>query len=182
MTQDKCTRCGRSFADDYEAQEAIHISFIAGYASIFGDGNTVSGTICQHCLQETLGSALTIRDAEEGAPIGSEQPDRLPRGAYQCYQERQELKTHMLQLLDDQLRLRRIAVGCLEIGSTLMASAALETALELPLYDETEGQGINRRALAMIEAGETETAEQLLRASLVPEAEWDKARAGKLDY
>lgn len=44
-----CNRCGRDLAPDrnvFEAQEALQIDFLAGYASAFGDSNRITGLFC----------------------------------------------------------------------------------------------------------------------------------------
>ena len=50
---------------DMEIQEFLHIDFIGGYSSIFGDGSFVRGNICQQCLQKKLGEFLRIGDPED---------------------------------------------------------------------------------------------------------------------
>lgn len=60
---DACYRCGRDLDPDrnvFEAQEALRIDFLTGYASVFGDCNRVAGLFCQHCVQDLLGSYLQI--------------------------------------------------------------------------------------------------------------------------
>lgn len=60
-----CDRCGREFGtDDPEAHEFISIDFVAGYDSLFGDGNKVDLDICQHCLKETVGTWLRIQQPD----------------------------------------------------------------------------------------------------------------------
>lgn len=61
----KCDMCRRTYDindDVFEAQEFLHIDFTAGYASVFGDMNTVKADICQHCLKEVLGHVLRIEE------------------------------------------------------------------------------------------------------------------------
>lgn len=56
-----CNRCGRDLTADTEKHESLEIAFVAGYDSVFGDGNKVEGDFCQHCIQELLGQWLCIR-------------------------------------------------------------------------------------------------------------------------
>lgn len=64
IVKKKCDRChlesGRD--DPFEFQEFVHIDFIGGYGSIFGDESWVQGDFCQHCIKELLGSYLRIED------------------------------------------------------------------------------------------------------------------------
>jgi len=60
-----CDRCGReTVRGETEFYEMTSIGFGAGYGSIFGDGNHVEVDLCQHCLRETLGPWLRVRDNE----------------------------------------------------------------------------------------------------------------------
>jgi len=60
-----CDRCGKETTrDEAEFHGMTSISFRAGYGSIFGDGNHVEVDLCQHCLRETLGAWLRVRDEE----------------------------------------------------------------------------------------------------------------------
>lgn len=49
-----CDRCGLEMeqggSDSVEWQERFVISFRAGFASVFGDGNHVAGDFCQACV------------------------------------------------------------------------------------------------------------------------------------
>lgn len=59
----RCDRCERSAeAGDPEFHEFTSIDFIAGYASILGDGSRVELDVCQHCLHETLGQWLQVSE------------------------------------------------------------------------------------------------------------------------
>lgn len=57
-----CDRCGRVIRTDdhYEYQERISIDFMAGYGSVFGDGDRVRGDFCQHCVKAVLGRWLKV--------------------------------------------------------------------------------------------------------------------------
>lgn len=61
LTQCVCDRCGRDLMDDDEKHECLSISYVAGYGSVFGDGKTVEGDFCQHCVKDVLGQWLTIK-------------------------------------------------------------------------------------------------------------------------
>jgi hypothetical protein len=52
-----CDKCGKEFnveEDIMEIQEFLHINFIGGYNSIFGDGTRVTCDICQRCLKDMI--------------------------------------------------------------------------------------------------------------------------------
>jgi len=51
-----CDRCGREYDTDtfLEAQEFLHIDFVGGYGSIFGDGSHIRCDLCQHCLMDLI--------------------------------------------------------------------------------------------------------------------------------
>ena len=57
-----CDRCKKEIKyDDWiEYQEAYCISFTGGYGSVFGDGNIVKMSICQHCLKDMIKDKYTI--------------------------------------------------------------------------------------------------------------------------
>ncbi len=56
-----CDRCKQSFAkDDVEWHEFHSIEFVGGYYSVFGDGNTVSVDLCQHCIKETIAPWIRV--------------------------------------------------------------------------------------------------------------------------
>src|SRR5690554_4993483 len=87
-----CDCCGLALSeDDYEHQERLRIDFRAGYASVFGDGNTVRAVLCQHCVQKHLGPWLTIIAESEGADAP---PTSSPRHAYQSYQFKERGAEH----------------------------------------------------------------------------------------
>ena len=50
-----CDRCKKEVVDDMELQETYSISFMGGYASVFGDESEVSCDLCQQCLKELIG-------------------------------------------------------------------------------------------------------------------------------
>ena len=59
---DRCDRLAEIDDTDCEFHEFASIDYKAGYGSIFGDGNQVQIDLCQHCLKETLGAWLRIKD------------------------------------------------------------------------------------------------------------------------
>lgn len=60
-----CDRCGRRTEEgDMDWPERLSIDFVAGYASVFGDGNRVQLDLCQHCLREVLGEWLRVSPTE----------------------------------------------------------------------------------------------------------------------
>ena len=62
-----CSRCGRLMPDgDPERDEALVVSFRAGFWSIFGDESHVEGIFCQHCLKASLGPWLRVTEGRLG--------------------------------------------------------------------------------------------------------------------
>ena len=56
-----CDCCAMQiFHDDLEEREMLHINYIGGYASIFGDGAEINLDLCQHCAKIRLGDILKI--------------------------------------------------------------------------------------------------------------------------
>ena len=45
-----------------EAQEALHIDFLGGYGSVFGDGYRVQCDLCQSCLHVLIKDFCRITD------------------------------------------------------------------------------------------------------------------------
>lgn len=59
----RCDRCGlESRHDEVEFQEFACINMLAGYGSIFGDGNHVQIDLCQHCLKLSLEPWLRVTE------------------------------------------------------------------------------------------------------------------------
>ena len=62
-----CSRCGRLMPDgDSERDEALVVSFRAGFWSIFGDESHIEGVFCQHCLKALLGPWLSVTEGRLG--------------------------------------------------------------------------------------------------------------------
>jgi hypothetical protein len=61
-----CDCCGMKFGEDdvLDLQEAHHISFVGGYASIFGDGTKVECDLCQECLHKMIKDVCRTKNAE----------------------------------------------------------------------------------------------------------------------
>ena len=59
-----CDKCRKNYTDILELEEFTSISRTVGYASVFGDGNTIDLDICQHCLKETFGKYMIITESE----------------------------------------------------------------------------------------------------------------------
>jgi hypothetical protein len=78
-----CNRCQRDLSDIFEQPEVMLIRFRAGYGSVFGDGNVVTGTLCQYCVQEILGPYLSVQDDDPFRPIIQL---KVPRQAFQPWQ------------------------------------------------------------------------------------------------
>ena len=69
-----CDRCGKRIASDnsVEWHEAFRIEFMAGYGSVFGDGNRVECDLCQTCLQTLIGKLAHVTsedERQEQAPV-----------------------------------------------------------------------------------------------------------------
>lgn len=61
-----CNNCRVEFHEDVsyaEVIEIVHINFVGGYDSVWGDGSTVDITLCQRCCKELLGSVAEVTDA-----------------------------------------------------------------------------------------------------------------------
>lgn len=51
-----CDRCNiHAESGDFEFHEFMSIEHIAGYGSVFGDGETLQLDLCQHCVKTVLG-------------------------------------------------------------------------------------------------------------------------------
>lgn len=107
-----CRRCQRDLSDIEEHQESMHIQFRAGYGSVFGDGNVVTSTLCQYCVQEVLGPYLLILDDDPfepkiklKAPQQAFQPNQLSETEYDDapgyrHPTKDELEALFVQLTD----------------------------------------------------------------------------------
>ena len=64
ITHYTCDACGKKIGpeDWEESQEMLHWRMTCGYGSIFGDGDTISLDLCQHCIKARLGDVLQIHD------------------------------------------------------------------------------------------------------------------------
>lgn len=62
-----CDRCQRRLipGEPGEWQERLSFEHSCGFDSVFGDGNTVSLDLCQHCVREVLGEWLRITPPEK---------------------------------------------------------------------------------------------------------------------
>lgn len=79
-----CDRCGKIISDDWvEMQERFAVRFVAGYASVFGDGSIVEGDFCQTCIHEVLGQYCRIRS---GDPESEQKTQEAPVKIYQLCQ------------------------------------------------------------------------------------------------
>jgi hypothetical protein len=61
-TEIECDKCHTVYdvSDYFEVQEFLHINFVGGFSSIFGDGNKVECDICQHCLATMISGLYRI--------------------------------------------------------------------------------------------------------------------------
>ena len=64
----QCDCCKKEFYADnienyVEISECFHGTTTCGYGSIFGDGATISLTMCQHCFKEKLGAYIQVTEA-----------------------------------------------------------------------------------------------------------------------
>lgn len=73
-----CDRCGRQMPKGSgEYDEAVIVSFRAGYFSVFVDDEWVRGCFCQHCIKDRLGEWLTVCEAQGPAqPCKAYQPSQ----------------------------------------------------------------------------------------------------------
>lgn len=56
LSSKTCDRCGRrAELDNPEFQEFLSIDRVAGYGSVFGDGERLRLDFCQHCTKTLLG-------------------------------------------------------------------------------------------------------------------------------
>lgn len=55
-----CDRCKKEYEDIWELQEFHDVSFVAGYASLLGDGNRITCDLCQRCFKDLIGPYLKI--------------------------------------------------------------------------------------------------------------------------
>lgn len=62
-----CDRCRRRLtpAEPGEWQERLSFDQDCGFDSVFGDGNTISLDLCQHCIKELLGQWLHVRPSAD---------------------------------------------------------------------------------------------------------------------
>lgn len=65
----RCDRCARNFNDPMDVQEALNVSFRAGYLSAWGDGNDVQAALCDACAFAILRPFATVSCRSE-APSG----------------------------------------------------------------------------------------------------------------
>jgi len=71
LSEITCDRCKAVFVSGDQAWYEIQsIEYVAGYGSIFGDGNTVSIDLCQECLKQTLGQWLRVEPHRRFAKAG----------------------------------------------------------------------------------------------------------------
>lgn len=77
-----CDRCQRRLTSDEpgEWQERLSFDQSCGFDSVFGDDNTISLDLCQHCVREVLGQWLRITPgaAFESEPHPGSAPDVQP--------------------------------------------------------------------------------------------------------
>jgi hypothetical protein len=61
-----CDRCGsKARRDEAAFQEFVSIDQVAGYGSVFGDGNRVRLDLCPACLQQLVGEWIRITTGSE---------------------------------------------------------------------------------------------------------------------
>ena len=61
----ECDVCHQTYGckdEMFEIQEFLHIDFVGGYQSTFGDMSRVQCDICQYCLERLLGKYLRIEE------------------------------------------------------------------------------------------------------------------------
>lgn len=67
-----CDRCHRRLTPDDpgEWQERLSFDHRCGFYSVFGDGDTVSLDLCQHCVRDVLGEWLCVRPSDDTSAPG----------------------------------------------------------------------------------------------------------------
>jgi len=55
-----CDECKTTYEDIIEMQEFLHISYTAGYGTVFEDMAHIEADICQHCIKAKFGDILRI--------------------------------------------------------------------------------------------------------------------------
>ena len=61
-----CSRCGGIFlagGTDFDYENYLHIEFLAGYGSTWGDGNIVDIVLCDGCSKIILRPFATVTDS-----------------------------------------------------------------------------------------------------------------------
>lgn len=62
-----CDKCKKEFdTENIKYQEFLHIDFVGGYDSAFGDGNHVECDICDNCLKEMIQDYCRINGDKDG--------------------------------------------------------------------------------------------------------------------
>ena len=56
----QCDCCKQEFDTPVELAEFLTLDTVAGYNSIFGDGNKIQLDLCQYCLEEKLGDLIRM--------------------------------------------------------------------------------------------------------------------------
>ena len=65
-----CDRCQRHLTpEDSDWRERLSFDHTGGLGSVYGDCNTVSLDLCQHCVQEVLGQWLRITPPADGGTL-----------------------------------------------------------------------------------------------------------------
>lgn len=60
-----CDRCGfYTEKDNSEFHEFLSIDRLAGFGSVFGDGNHLKLDLCQHCVKALLGPWLSVSEPD----------------------------------------------------------------------------------------------------------------------
>lgn len=67
----ECDCCHHRFdmsklEDQMEIQEFVHIDFVGGFGSVFGDCVRVKGDFCQWCVRKLLGEFLRREERKMG--------------------------------------------------------------------------------------------------------------------
>ncbi|EJD6412119.1 hypothetical protein I5F07_19920 [Proteus vulgaris] len=60
-----CDRCNcHAEKDDSEFNEFLSIDRLAGFGSVFGDGNRLTLDLCQHCVKSLLNPWLSVSESD----------------------------------------------------------------------------------------------------------------------
>jgi hypothetical protein len=94
-----CDRCG----EEIGSNRAVRFGFIAGYGSVFGDGNRIEGDFCQVCIEQVFGGQLRTAPVD---PLRATFPSpAIRRSMLDPYRDGLDAAEALIGLLRDALAL-----------------------------------------------------------------------------